>query len=58
MEAEKLWWCTSHKRLATHIRNGKHECDPKLAGILMPCFVVEIDDKEAQEDPQSVKDDS
>jgi hypothetical protein len=35
------WWCNSHQREATHTRaDGTRCCDPKLGGILLPCFVV------------------
>jgi len=38
---EGVWWCTSHKREATYVdEHGKHHCDPKLGGILLPCFVI------------------
>jgi hypothetical protein len=36
------WWCTTHKRAATHrAKNGKYRCDPNLGGILMMCSVVQ-----------------
>ena len=45
----ELWWCNSHERRATHIlkRGGsvEHHCDPKLDGILLPCFAVNLTDK-------------
>lgn len=35
-----IWWCEHHGREATHInKNGEHECDPSLAGIMLPCKV-------------------
>lgn len=43
-----LWWCNSHRRRATHVASGggygagKHVCDPKLGGILLPCFAVDL----------------
>ena len=41
-----IWWCTSHKREATHIdHSGKHICDPSLSGIMLPCFAVFVDSK-------------
>ena len=40
-DAGGVWWCNSHRREATHVRdNGERCCDPKLSGILLPCFVV------------------
>ncbi len=35
------WWCNSHCRVATHLKqNGEHCCEPGLGGILLPCFAV------------------
>jgi hypothetical protein len=37
----ELYWCTSHRREATHKRaDGQPCCDPKLSGILLPCHCV------------------
>ena len=42
----ELWWCDTHKRLATHIRTKTHSadyietnhvCDPDLGGVTMGC---------------------
>lgn len=40
------WFCTTHKRRATHIRerDGHHCCDPSLGGITIPCQCVLIVD--------------
>lgn len=37
--AKQIWWCDVHDREATHLRRGEYQCDPKLAGITMPCRV-------------------
>lgn len=38
----KRWWCTVHKREATHVtRCGCHCCDPGLEGVAVPCIVEE-----------------
>lgn len=35
------WWCQSHGREATHFkRDGTRCCNPRLGGILLPCFAV------------------
>lgn len=35
------YWCNSHRREATHKRaDGSRCCNPRLGGILLPCFVV------------------
>lgn len=39
-DPDGMWWCNAHKREATHVRNGRPCCDPKLGGILLPCMVV------------------
>lgn len=40
-----VWWCETHNRLATHKdKNGRRACDPKLAGITIPCKVVFVDE--------------
>lgn len=42
----ELWWCNSHGRKATHVNHlGNHCCDPKLGGILLPCFCVDLTGK-------------
>jgi hypothetical protein len=48
----ELWWCNSHQRRATYVRNETdHCCDPNLGGIMLPCRTVnltgimEIDDE-------------
>jgi len=44
-EAQKenfnTWWCNVHKRAANYFdeQTGRFICDPKLAGITMPCSV-------------------
>ena len=39
------YWCDAHNREATHTnKRGKHECDPKLGGITIPCHVVKLTD--------------
>lgn len=39
-EKNGIWWCFTHYREATHVeKDGRHRCDPKLAGIMMPCDV-------------------
>jgi hypothetical protein len=40
VSTDGIWWCNSHQMEATHYRNGRHICDPKLGGITIPCFVV------------------
>ena len=38
------WWCTSHRREATHVDAKGHACcDPKLGGILLPCYTKIIE---------------
>ncbi len=38
----ELYWCTSHRREATHKKpDGSPCCDPKLSGILLPCHCVQ-----------------
>lgn len=49
-ESGELWWCNSHERKATHIQHrqdghSSHHCDPKLGGILLPCFPVNLTGK-------------
>jgi hypothetical protein len=35
---EELWWCNTHGRRATAVDSrGRHCCDPRLGGILLPC---------------------
>ncbi len=39
------WWCQSHSRPATHLvergwRSGERCCNPRLGGIMIPCFAV------------------
>ena len=38
----EFWWCNSHQRRATHVRERDqyHCCDPKLGGIMIPCECV------------------
>lgn len=39
--SDGVWWCNSHQRQATHTdAKGRHCCNPKLGGILLPCNVV------------------
>ena len=38
----KLYWCNTHERKATASRDGKPCCDRNLAGITMPCRVVDL----------------
>ncbi len=41
--AAELWWCNSHGRKATHVdEDGRHRCDPKLGGIMLPCMAVNL----------------
>lgn len=46
--AMPLHWCNTHNRPATHLverlgqDRGKPCCDPKLGGVAMPCFTVEL----------------
>lgn len=46
--AMPLHWCNTHRRRATHLierlgqDRGKPCCDPKLGGITMPCFTVDL----------------
>lgn len=37
-EIPPFWWCNSHQRPALL----KTRCDPKLGGILLPCFTVNL----------------
>lgn len=38
----KLYWCTSHQRLAEEVTpDGRHRCKYGLPGILLPCHAVE-----------------
>lgn len=40
INAVTFYWCSTHNREATHEdENGRKCCDPKLAGIMMPCIV-------------------
>lgn len=46
-DAKNLWWCNSHQRRATHIRERddgvkRHVCNPSLPGILLPCVVIDL----------------
>lgn len=50
----RLYWCNSHERKATHVRNQEwsdggrdamHVCEPGLGGILLPCMVVDLTDQ-------------
>ena len=54
MADERLFWCNSHQRKATHVdTHGKPECNPELGGIMIPCRVVDLTDKvEIHEDDQ------
>lgn len=53
-EDGRRWWCNSHQRPATHVRDGTfHCCDPNLGGILLPCDCVDLTDEIEIEDEQS-----
>ena len=51
LNAVTFYWCSTHNREATHEdANGRKCCDPKLAGIMMPCIVenmtsISLDDR-------------
>lgn len=37
----EIFWCTSHNRQATAVDpKGQPHCDPKLGGIMLPCYCV------------------
>ena len=38
----RIWWCNSHERMATFRQGTKYICDPKLGGITLPCFTVNL----------------
>lgn len=41
-DSSETWWCNSHNRYATWLdtQTNKHICDPRLSGIMLPCFTV------------------
>lgn len=51
--AEGMWWCAAHGREATYVdKKGRHCCDPKLGGLLLPCSVELIPENKPKSERQ------